>query len=77
MEKKEPKTAPRSSLQFLSEIKVYLIVRLRGLFIGFRRVLETLINLGNLELCLLVKLEDNPSPNRIRIRPELRSYLTG
>jgi hypothetical protein len=42
-----------------------------------RRVLETLVNLGNLEFHLLDKLGDNPSPNRNRIRPELRSYLAG
>jgi hypothetical protein len=76
-EKKKPKTAPRSSLQIvLSEI-VCLIVRLRGLFIGLRKVLETLVNLGNLEFHLLINLGDNPITNRIRIRPELRSYLAG
>jgi hypothetical protein len=78
MEKKEPKTAPRSSLQILLSEIVYLILWLRGLFIGFRRVLSlTLVNLGNLEFYLLFKLGDNPSTNRIRIHPELRSYLAG
>ena len=52
-------------------------MRLRGLFIGFRRVLETLVNLGNSEFHLLVKLGDNPITNRIRFRPELRFYLAG
>jgi hypothetical protein len=44
---------------------------------GFRKVLGTLLNLENLELCRLVKLGDNPSTNRIRIHPELRSCLAG
>jgi hypothetical protein len=60
----------------VSEI-LSLIVRLRGLFIGFRRVLETLVNLGNSEFHLLDKLGDNPITNRSRIRPELSSYLAG
>jgi hypothetical protein len=52
-------------------------MRLRGLFIGLRKVLETLLNLGNSEFHLLDKLGDNPITNRIRIRPELGSYLAG
>jgi hypothetical protein len=70
-EKKELKTAPRSSLQILLSQIVYKIVRLRGLFIGLRKVLETLVNLGNSEFHLLVNLGDNPITNRSRIRPEL------
>ena len=50
-------------------------MRLRGLFIGLNRVLEALVNLGNSEFHLLVKLGYNPSPNRNRILSELRSYL--
>jgi hypothetical protein len=50
---------------------------LRGLFIGFRRVLETLVNLGNSEFHLLVKLGDNLITNRNRIRPKLGSYFQG
>jgi nicotinic acid phosphoribosyltransferase len=34
-------------------------------FIGLRKVLEALVNLGNSEFYLLVKLGDNPSPNGI------------
>jgi hypothetical protein len=49
--------------------------RLKGLFIGLRKVLEALVNLENSEFYLLVELLDNPSPNRIRIRLELHSYL--
>ena len=68
--------ASNSSPQSLSLKFPSLIVRLRGLFISFRRVLETLVNLGNSEFHLIVKLGDNPITNRIRIPPKLRSYLT-
>jgi hypothetical protein len=40
-----------------------------------RRVIETLVNLGNLEFHLLDKLGDNLITNRNRICPELGSYL--
>jgi hypothetical protein len=53
------------------------IVWLRGLFIGLRRVLETLVNLGNSEFHLLVKLGDNPITNQNRIRPKLAPILRG
>jgi hypothetical protein len=53
------------------------IVWLRGLFIGLRRVLETLVNLENSKFHLLVKLGDNHITNQNRIRLELGSYLVG
>ena len=49
-EKKEPKTAFRSSLQFLFPKLVFGIVMIKALFIGLRKVLEALVNLGNSEV---------------------------
>jgi hypothetical protein len=54
-----------------------LLLKLKGLFIGIKQVLEAVGNLKNSDFTLLVKLGSNPSTNRNRIRLDLRSFITG
>jgi hypothetical protein len=61
---------------FYLKLSLFLL-KLRGLFIGRKQILEALGNLENSEFNLLVKLGSNPCTNRNWIRPDLPPSLAG
>jgi hypothetical protein len=72
----KPKLKGRKyEFRFWSPASFFL--RLNSLFIGSKQTLEALKIPEKSYFNLLVKLGSNPSTNRNRIRPNLRSYISG